>query len=912
MEFRVFGAVEAVADGVRLDPGHARQRCVLAALLVDLNRPVPAERLIDRVWGDRPPLRADGVLRTYVSRLRRALGPAATISRRAGGYQLDADPDDVDLHRFRDLTARARRLDDAAHALKLVEEALALSVADPFAGLDTPWVEAERQLVAAEREAAQAHRIDLALRVGRHAELLAELPARAAERPWDERLAGQLMLALHRAGRAADALRHYQVTRRALIDHLGTEPGPELRELHQRVLAADPSPAEPSRRVPQLLPAAPAAFTGRERELKALDALLDRAPVALLTGGGGVGKTWLALRWAHGHRDDFPDGRLHVDLRGFDPVAEPLAPDAVVRGFLGALGVPPRQVPADPDAQAGLYRELTADRRLLVVLDNARDTGQVAPLLPGGTSCAVLVTSRHRLTGLVATRGAVPVPVDVLDEPASADVLARHLGPDRVAAEPEAAEVLARHGGGLPLALGVLAARAKAAPHVPLTALADEVRAARLDALDTGDLPTSLRAVFAASLRVLGADAVRLFGLLGLVPGPDVAVPGAAALADLPVPRVRRALRELEDAHLVQQHVPGRYRMHDLVRLHARELADDPAALERLCDHYCHVASVAAAMFTPGEPHRRPPVPPLVGPDPAFPTHREAMRWVDDERACLLAVAEHGRPRHAAHLSRALARYLDTTAQVHDALALHTVAADRTGDGFALTNRGFCLTRLGLAEEALPFLRRAQAVVGDDLALENLVNTQLGITVGALGRDTEAAEFHARALAAARRGGFRHSVAVAQINSGDQDIISGRYDSARVRLEEAVDIARDLGDPGLGAVALGALGVLCGHLGDKAAAYEYFEQALEFSSGVVRTLRMGILFDAAATTHRLDGAQAALPRYEEALELCRQTGYQAEQARVQSAMAEALAESGRTAEAEEHRRSASEIRANLR
>lgn len=911
MEFRVFGAVEAVVDGVRLDLGHTRQRCVLAALLVDLNRPVPTERLIDRVWGDRPPLRADGVLRTYISRLRRALGPA-TIGRRAGGYLLDAESDDVDLHRFRDLTARARRLDDTAHALKLVEEALALSAADPFAGLDTPWVEAERQALAAEREAAQAHRVDLALRVGRHAELLAELPVRAAERPWDERLAGQLMLALYRTGRAADALRHYQVTRQALVRHLGTEPGPELRELHRRILDADPTLAEPTRRVPQLLPPAPAAFTGRERELEALDALLDRAPVAVLTGGGGVGKTWLALRWAHGHRDDFPDGRLHVDLRGFDPVAEPLAPDAVVRGFLGALGVPPREVPAEPDAQASLYRDLTADRRLLVVLDNARDTGQVAPLLPGGTSCAVLVTSRHRLTGLVATSGAVPVPVDVLDEPAAADVLTRHLGADRVAAEPEAAEVLARHGGGLPLALGVLAARAKAAPHVPLAALADEVRDARLDALDTGDLPTSLRAVFSASLRVLGPDARRLFGLLGLVPGADVAVAGAAALADLPVPRLRRALRELEDAHLVQQHVSGRYRMHDLVRLHARELADDPDALDRLCDHYCHAASVAAALFTPGEPHRRPPVPPPVGPEPAFPTHREAMRWVDDERACLLAIAVHGRPRHAAHLARALARYLDTTAQVHDALALHTVAAERTGDGFALTNRGFCLTRLGRPEEALPFLHRALEVVGDDLALENLVTTQLGITVGELGRNAEAAGFHARALAAARRGGFRHSVAVAQINSGDQDIHFGRYDEARTRLEEAVEIARDLKDSGLGAVALGALGVLYGHLGDKPTAYRYFEQALEFSAGVVRTLRMGILFDAARTTRRLDGPEAALPRFEEALELSRQTGYQAEQARVHEAMAEALTELGRVAEAREHHVTALDLRANLR
>ncbi|MCS7475367.1 BTAD domain-containing putative transcriptional regulator [Umezawaea endophytica] len=917
VEFRVLDGVEVRAGDRRLPLGHARQRCVLVALLVDANRAVTADRLLERVWDEEPPLRARSVLRTYVSRLRTALADTgATITRRDGGYSLDVEPDAVDLHRFRSLVARARQADDDERALDLVRRALRLWGTEVFAGLDTPWIDAVRRTLTLERAAADAYRIDLALRCGRHVEVLADLTLLVEDDPLDERLCGQLVVALHRAGRSADALRSYQRTREALIDRLGTEPGPELRRLHREVLVAD-SPDDravpAARRVPRHLPPSPRSFVGRSRELASLDALMtstgDHPPIAVLAGGGGMGKTWLALSWAHGHRDRFPDGQLHVDLRGFDPVAEPLAPDAVTRLFLDALGVAPRDVPAEPDAQVALYRDLTADRRVLVVLDNARDTAQVTPLLPGGTSAAVLVTSRHRLTGLAVAHGAVTLAVGVLDERQAAEVLSRHLGAARVAAEPEATATLLRHCAGMPLALGILAARADAYPNAPLAALAEEVRdaSATLDALETGDRSTSLRAVFSASVRVLDAGTTTLFALLGLTPGPDITATGAAALADVPVQRARQALRELEEANLVHQHVAGRYRMHDLVRLHAGELAggDGGAALERLFDHYCYVASVAADRFTPGEPHRRPPVPAPSGPEVVFDSLWDGIAWLNAELATLMAVAEHGSPRRTTHLSGALARFLDATSHFHDALALHTAAVAVDGrDGYALARRGLALFRLGHVVEARDHYERALARAEEvgDLSLENIASTNLGVLCSEEEAGyADAVRHHERALTAARKGGYRHSEGIALVNLGELWCGLGRLDDARADLEGAALIARQQRDSGLGAVALSGLGVLHQRLGDREAARDFHRRAAELAGGgVLNTINVEVLNDLAVTVHQADGPEAALVHYQEALDLALRTDYRIEQARAHDGMAEALRDLGRVEESGSH------------
>jgi DNA-binding SARP family transcriptional activator len=513
------------------------------------------DQLIDRVWSQHPPQRARETLRSYLSRLRHVL-PADEVGfvRRPGGYVLTVDPMAVDLHRFDHLVAEAGATDRVETAVALLSQALGLWRGEPFATMDTPWLNTLREGVERRWLAATLDRNDLVLDLGHHAALLTDLIACAAGHPLDERLAGQLMLALYRSGRQADALATYRQMRVRLAEELGTDPGRPLQQLHQRVLTADTAlaaptgaataPARGSGRPPQQLPASSGSFTGRAVELAELDKLMDAAPdraatvvISAIGGTGGIGKTWLALRWANDNTDRYPDGHLYVDLRGFDPANDPVAPAAAVRGFLDALGVEPAQIPADPDAQAGLYRSLVAGRRMLIVLDNARDSATVTPLLPAAGPSAVLVTSRHQLAGLVATHDARPLPLDTLPDADAYDLLTRRLGRQRTAAEPQPVTDIVRHCAGLPLALAIVAARAALQPHLPLAALAAQLRTAttRLDALEAGDLSVNLRAVLSCSTQALPLEAARVFALLGLVPGPDISVAAVASLAAFPV-----------------------------------------------------------------------------------------------------------------------------------------------------------------------------------------------------------------------------------------------------------------------------------------------------------------------------------------------------------------------------------------
>ncbi|MGH3994541.1 MAG: BTAD domain-containing putative transcriptional regulator, partial [Pseudonocardiaceae bacterium] len=361
-----------------------------------------------------------------------------------------------------------------------------------------------RARLVKQRHAARLELTDIELRRGNHAALLAELTELADEYPLDERVAGQLMLALYRSGRPADALGQYRQVWQRLTDELGTDPSPQLQGLHQQMLAADPAlvgaqPPSTPQLVPRQMPLPPRLFTGRTDELARLGKDLDDSTMVIsaICGTGGIGKTWLALQWAHQHHDRFPDGQLYVNLRGFDPSGRPMPPATAIRTFLTALGVESTAIPTDPEAQPGLYRSLVAGKRMLIVLDNAVDTAQVAPLLPGSPGCTVLVTSRRQLTGLAASHGARLLTLDVLSEPESRDLLALHLGGDRLADEPDAVAELLDYCAGLPLALSIVAARAANRPDFPLAALADELRdhTRRLDALDAGEADASLRAV---------------------------------------------------------------------------------------------------------------------------------------------------------------------------------------------------------------------------------------------------------------------------------------------------------------------------------------------------------------------------------------------------------------------------------
>lgn len=445
--------------------------------------------------------------------------------------------------------------------------------------------------------------------------------------------------------------RQYVHVRRRYIDY-------DLAQLVDKVIQTDPELAEAARQhqpgpVPRQLPGAPRLFTGRARELARLTGVLDEqgdsgatVVISAIGGAGGIGKTWLALHWAHQNVQRFPGGQLYVNLRGFGPSGSPMPPGVAVRGFLEALGLEPSAIPRELDAQAALYRSLVEGRQMLIVLDNARDTAQVVPLLPGSPSCTVVVTSRHQLTALVTEHGARILNLNVLTEAEARELLVRHLGSDRVVAEPEAVAELLERCAGLPLALGIVAARAVAQPEFPLSALAEELHetSARLDALDAGELGVCLRAVFSWSYYALDAETADVFRLLGSAPGLDISLLAAASLTGQSTPRTRALLRKLEASHLVQQHSLGRYRMHDLVRLYAAERTHHDhssnslnAALRRVVDFYLHTAHAGERLLYP---HRQPIElgQPTIGcVSYPFESEARALAWFAVEHPCLLA-----------------------------------------------------------------------------------------------------------------------------------------------------------------------------------------------------------------------------------------------------------------------------------
>jgi hypothetical protein len=458
--------------------------------------------------------------------------------------------------------------------------------------------------------------------------------------------------------------------------------------------------------VPRQLPAAVPHFTGRAGELAALSRLLEPPAGASEASGGavvisaiggtaGIGKTALAVHWAHRVARRFPDGQLHVNLRGFDPSGSPVEPGEAVRGFLDALGIAAERIPATPEAQAALLRSLLTDRQMLIVLDNARDAQQVRPLLPGSPGCLVLVTSRNQLTGLAVAEGARLLMLDVLPDTEARELLARRLGARRASAEPGAVAELAGLCARLPLALSVVAARAGARPGFSLAALAAELRDARgrLDVLDTGEAATSVRAVFSWSYASLSARAARMFRLLGLHPGPDLTVPAAASLAGVPVQQARDTLAELTGAHLLAEHLPGRLACHDLLRVYAAERAhadeseaERHSAVGRMLDHYLYTAYAASIALYPA----RDPIALCARQPAAEPEHidgnDDALAWLVAEHRVLVMViaqaARDGFDAYAQALPETLATFLDRHGHWHDCITSQRIAlaaAERMG-----------------------------------------------------------------------------------------------------------------------------------------------------------------------------------------------------------------------------------------
>ncbi|WP_020647482.1 AfsR/SARP family transcriptional regulator [Amycolatopsis balhimycina] len=973
MEFRVLGAVEATADGAPVDLGSRKQRLVLAVLLLETGRPVSLDRLVDLLWPAAPPASARNTVQALISRIRavfRTAGGPELVSE-GHGYVLRADPDTVDAHRFTALVRRARAAGDET-AVALFDEALALWRGDALAGAADADV-AERLLAGLHeaRWSALEDRIDAQLRLGRGRDVLAELTTLVAAHPLRQRFVGQLMLALHREGRTDAALAAFRGLRSRLAGELGLDPAPELIRLEAAILAADPAlepapePApEPVR--PAQLPHDVRGFTGRAAELARLDEPAGAGPgpdIRVVTGTAVVGKTALAVRWAHRVRDRFPDGQLYLDLRGFDADHEPLTPAAAAAQLLRALGTDPRAIPPDPDGRTALWRSLLADRQVLVLLDNARDSAQVTPLLP--PSGTVLVTSRQRLGDLIARTGARPVPLSVLPADDSRELLETVLGPPAVAAEPAAAAELARLCGHLPLALRLAAANLGAGEASGIAELAreladgDPLAGLSVDGAEESAVTTA----FSVSYRALAAEHRLLFRRLALVPGQTFTAPVAASLADVTEGRASRQLKALAAANLVERHLPGHYRFHDLLGSYAtgRADADDSpgdrdAARRRLFEHYLATADAAGRRLIPH--FLRLPRP---EPEQPFEGTDDALAWLDTEWPNLAAAVEHaaahGPREYAWHLTDALraffhhrghhTEWIDTATtalaaaqaagdrqaqaamRLSIALAgvnsgryddarthLTTVLADGlaadwpAGRAAALNNISAVHQRLGDAHEAIACGLEALRLC-EELAMPSVTMAlaNLGFACGQVG-DFDAALGHfGRALEIAERDGARFSVAVLLVDLGhvhrdlESPLAAGFYD-------RALTANRELGYQYGEAAALSGRAVLEARAGDATRALADAADAVELTRRIGdRGTEASALAALGETCLRLGRAADAVPHLTAALDIARETSFTWCEAAALTGLAEAALALGDRDQARTHGEAAAKLAA---
>jgi DNA-binding SARP family transcriptional activator len=872
VRFQLLGDIQVTVDGEPVDIGPLRQRSVLAALLADVNETVSTDQLVDRVWGDDPPASARGTLASYLTRLRQAL-PDVAIERVRGGQRLVADPSMVDIVEFR------AHIEAGRHG-----EALELWHGEPLSGLSTPWATRLRAKLADEAFVAVLDLADEHFAGGRYAEALPWLTSVAEDHPLDERLVGQLMLALAATGRQAEALQQYDRLRRQLADELGVDPVPELQDQYQRILRGEVPRQGP---VPQQLLSPPRDFVGRTAELARLD---ETGGVVVVSGAGGIGKTWLALHWAHRDAHRFPDGQLYVNLRGFDPSGRPVSAERALRGFLEGLGVASSAIPGEVESQAALYRSLVADRRMLVLLDNAADSAQVVPLLPGGSS-TVIVTSRDQLTGLVVTHGARRLAVDTLPPETARALLSARIGADRVAAEPDAVTELVERCAGLPLALSIVAGRAQSYPEFPLATLADELREARLNALDEDDELASVRAVLAASTDALKPPEAELFALLGHAPGTDISKAAADALVD---GDAGRSLRALERVSLVQQHGPGRYRMHDLVRLYAAEqlMGDRDAALTRLVTYYTHgMYAVERALY----PHRGAPPLPLV----TEVTHEDPWEWFRAEHACATAAgrlaAELGLHEHVWHLAwypapmRWRASYIQDSV---DAWRLAISAAEALDHEAALAHgyrgAGAALAQLRQYDEAVSLLRQALELLEHSGRAFDLAVTHCGIATA-----LEKALRYREALPHAQRGlelltQLDNVVVTAQARSQVGEILVhlNENEAGLMLLEPALAVFREHGDADSEAITVGNIARALFQSGRLPEALAMFETAREMyvKNGIDFDL-VHILDELGDVRHALGDLDGAADEWRRAVELARSLHRHAVAAKIQAKLA---------------------------
>jgi DNA-binding SARP family transcriptional activator/Tfp pilus assembly protein PilF len=917
MQVRLLGPVDVVVDGEPRPVHGQRRKAVLAALALQHGDLVSIDQLIDVVWGEAVPSAARNTLQSHVSYLRTVLGDKTAIRAQPPGYVLDLR-DGTDVLLVRQLMRLARPADAPAEQARHLAAALSLWRGQPLADVEGgTWLDGQAdRLKMLHADVARAL-YDARLAAGEHRELIPSLEPLAAERLLDEQIQAQLMLALYRSGRRAGALAVYQRTRRALADQLGVDPSRPLRDLEVAILRQDPAldvTAEPTRAgrgaaavpVPAQLPPGP-TFAGRRDELASLDALLTAsaeateggpwgAAISVLSGTAGVGKTALAVHWARRVSALFPDGQLFASLRGFDPADAALEPGDALHGFLEAFGIPEARIPADLADRAGLYRSVLAGKRVLVVLDNARDEKQVRPLLPASPGCVAIVTSRNRLVGLVATEGASPLTLDLLSPDDARELLTRRLGTTRVTSEPAAVSDIIDRCARLPLALTVAAARAATAPHLPLAALATELRGASraLDPFYAGDTASDVRAVLSWSYHALTETAARLFRLLGLHPGPDVSLAVAASLGALRPDQARGVLAELTRSHLLAEHEPGRYAFHDLLRAYAAEQARDrdsqqvlDAAVHRLLDHYLRSAYASARLIEPSlerltlgnaEPG-------TVLAEPAKPA--DAMAWFAAEDAGILGAvrlaAEGGLATRAWQLAWIVSSYFlrrglweDNTAAQQAALGAARAAGDVPGEAHATHGLANGYARSGRFDMAVPEFERALGLcqaIGDH-ANQAPIQASLAWIAERQERLTDAVGHATQALALHQAVGDRTAEATGLNDLGFCYARMGNFREALDYCERGLAICRQVGERNWEAATLDSLGLIHDGLGDRDRAVACYEQAAAIYRGLGdRYNEADTLVSLGDVLARAGGAAAARARWTQALRMFDEIGH---------------------------------------